>query len=229
MDRITSRKNELIQYLRAYDGEDFLCIGEKMLEEAVKAEAEITAIIWKEIPGDCVCEKQYVVPADLFDYVCPQKNSPGPLFTVKRRKSEGKPVRQALILENVQDPGNVGTVLRTANAFGIDCVYLLGECASLHNWKTVRASMGAVFYQEVVVNELPDLPIYGAALEQDSVDITHINLSDCAVAIGSEGRGLSRELLAKCEKKLVIPMSPYAESLNAAVAASIIAWEMKRG
>lgn len=229
MDRITSRKNEFIQYLRAYDGDDFLCIGDKMFEEAVKAGAEITSIVWKDIPGDCLCEKQCVVPSDLFDYVCPQKNSPGPLFTARIPVREEKPVRQALILENVQDPGNVGTVIRTANAFGIDCVYLLGECASLHNWKTIRASMGAVFYQKIIVNQLPDLPIYGAALDKKSVDITITNLSNCAVAIGSEGRGLSSELLARCEKKIVIPMSPNAESLNAAVAASIIAWEMKRG
>jgi len=229
LDKITSRKNEFIQSLRSYDGEDFLCVGAKMLEEAKKAGAEITSVLWKETPGECLCEKQYVAPSDLFDYACPQKNSPGPVFTAKIPEREHGPVKQALILENVQDPGNVGTVLRTANALGIDCVYLLGDCASLHNWKTIRASMGAVFYQKVIVNELPDLIIYGAALSDDAVDITDIDLSNCAVAIGSEGRGLSNELLSRCEKHVIIPMSPNAESLNAAVAASIIAWEMKRG
>lgn len=225
MDRITSRKNEYIQYLKNYSGEEMLCCGMKMLDEAVKAGAEITGIIWKEKAGEVDCNKQYIVPADLFDYVSTKKNSQGPLFTARPR-IEDKEIKTAIILENVQDPGNVGTVIRTANAMDIDCVYLVGECASLHNAKTVSASMGAVFYQKVLVDCLPDLPIYGASLSEKSVNITEIDLENCAIAIGSEGRGLSREMLDKCDKEIVIPMTERAESLNAAVAASICMWEV---
>lgn len=211
--------------LKNYSGDEMLCCGMKMLEEAVKSGAEITLVLWKETAGEIKCEKQYVVPADLFDYVSPKKNSPGPLFTAKPRILD-KEITSAIILENVQDPGNVGTVIRTANAMDIDCVYLVGDCASLHNTKTVSASMGAVFYQKVLVNTLPDLPIYGASLSEKSVNITDVELKNCAIAIGSEGRGLSDEMKQKCEKEIVIPMTERAESLNAAVAASICMWEV---
>ena len=230
MDNITSRKNEYIRYLKNYSGEDLLCCGMKMLEEAIKSGAEITGILWKGSAQTTVdCERQYTAPADLFDYACPLKNSPGPMFTARPDSAKfEREIRNAIILENVQDPGNVGTVIRTANALNIDCVYLVGDCASLHNIKTVSASMGAVFYQKVLVNQLPDLPIYGAALSHNSVNITNTKLCNCAVAIGSEGHGLSGEMLEKCDKEIIIPMSERAESLNAAVAASILMWEMAK-
>ena len=229
MEKITSRKNEYIKALRDYRGEDFLCCGEKMLEEAVKAGAEITSLLWKEAPGSFeVCSRQFYAPAELFDYAAPMKNSPGPVFTARIKPFPEIEEHSAIILENVQDPGNVGTVIRTANAFDIDCVYLLGDCAGLRSFKTVRASMGAVFYQRVKVGCLPSLPVYGAALAADSVDITKVSLKNCAVAIGSEGHGLSKKLLDSCAGKIIIPMSDKAESLNAAVAASICMWEMSR-
>ena len=97
--------------------------------------------------------------------------------------------------------------------------------------------MGAIFRQRVLrldVQELSallkahGLPLYGAALAADSVNITELNLKTAAVAIGSEGRGLSASLLERCDKKLIIPMRPDSESLNAAVAASVVMWEMAR-
>ena len=200
----------------------------KMLEEAEKAGASVTSILWKGEPGRFEgCSRQFVAPEDLFDYACPQKNSPGPVFTAIPSVKEGE-IRSAVVLENVQDPGNVGTVIRTANAFGIDAVYLVGECASVRNPKTVRASMGSIFFQRVIEGELPDLPIYAAVLAADSQSIRSADLSGCAVAIGSEGHGLSEELIARCAGKVIIPMTERAESLNAAVAASIFMWEMKK-
>lgn len=72
------------------------------------------------------------------------------------------------------------------------------------------------------------MPLYGTALRNDTVSLRDAELSRAAVAIGSEGRGLSAELLSKCEKTIKIPMSPRCESLNAAVAASVVLWEMYR-
>ena len=233
MEKITSRKNEIIQSLRCYSGEDLLCCGMKMLEEALQFGAEITSILWKEVEGPSICPREYVVPADLFDYVAPLKNSPGPLFTAKVKEREQESLHNAIVLENVQDPGNVGTVIRTANAFHIDAVVLVGSCASLSNPKTVRASMGACFRQTVIhsdLNNLPSvldsLPLYGAVLADDSVNITKVNIMNSAVAIGSEGKGLSEKLIELCSGKLIIPMNPDSESLNAAVAAAVFMWEM---
>jgi TrmH family RNA methyltransferase len=142
-----------------------------------------------------------------------------------------------IVLEHVQDPGNVGTVIRTANALGMDAVILVGNCASVFGAKTARAAMGALFRQcvlELTMDELSallkeqDLPLYGAALSARARDVRELDLSRCAVAIGSEGQGLSGDLLSVCAGEVIIPMEPGSESFNAGVAAAIMMWEMRR-
>ena len=169
MDRITSRKNSTIAHVRALavDGAyrrekgQYLCDGIKTLNEALAFGAEVCLVLWKEQAREVEglsCREQYILPAELFDYASTMKNSPGPLFAVaipQRQKDE--PLENAVILENVQDPGNVGTVIRTANAFGIGAVLLVGACADLYNPKTVRATMGAIFRQRVEQLELSEL------------------------------------------------------------------------
>ena len=248
MDRITSRKNAFIMQLRALasDAEArreqgaFVCDGLKLLGEAVENGAEILSVLWKEggALSEIDCPVQAVAPAELFDHASPMKNSPGPLFTVRIPvdPKDGK-IENAIILENVQDPGNVGTVLRTASAFSIGAVVLTGDCADLYSPKTVRATMGAVFRQRVLRldrSELPawleehGLPLYGAALSKDAQDLRGLDLTHAAVAVGSEGQGLSPELLALCRGEVIIPLDARSESLNAAVAASVLMWEMAR-
>jgi TrmH family RNA methyltransferase len=151
-------------------------------------------------------------------------NSPGPLFSVQiPSPPDLDSACRVLALEELQDPGNVGTVLRTADAFGVDLVVLLGGCADLYAPKTVRASMGAVFRQAAVRMDAEEfvswcrdrkLPLWGAALTETARDLR---------------AGLSRELLQACDGEIIIPMSGEAESLNAAVAAAIVMWEMQRG
>ena len=247
MERITSRKNAFITQLRALASDPgtrreqgaFVCDGIKLLHEAKENGAEILSVLWKEGEEGCSdCPVQYLAPPDLFDYVSPMKNSPGPLFTVRIPKQEdGERIENAIILENVQDPGNVGTVLRTAGAFSIGAVVLTGACADLYSPKTVRASMGAIFRQKVFrleLSELPawlearGLPLYGAALSEEAKDLRKTAVSHAAVAVGSEGQGLSEELLALCRDEIIIPMDARNESLNAAVAASVLMWEMSR-
>ena len=249
MDRITSRQNPIIRQLRALGRERsareeaglFVCDGEKLLREAISGGARIDTVLWAEtpaVPSPCGV-RQYTAPAELVAYVSALSHSPGPVFTVAM---EPKPLPERLsrviVLDTVQDPGNVGTVLRTANALGMDAVLLTGACADLYHPKTVRATMGAIFRLPVLelapekVRELlseQKLPLYGAALSPKAKDLRAISLSRAAVAIGSEGQGLSRAVLDLCDGELIIPMRPEAESLNAAVAASVIMWEMARG
>ena len=248
MDKITSRKNAYIVHLRALcaDGAyrrergEFVCDGLTLLGEASASGAEILSVLWKEggAEGEADCRTQYLAPAELFDYASPMKNSPGPLFTVGIPEEEsGGAVGNAIVLENVQDPGNVGTVLRTANAFSVGAVVLTGDCADLYSPKTVRATMGAIFRQRVLRLERGELPgwlescglrLYGAALSEKARDLRELDIAHAAVAVGSEGRGLSRELLELCEEEIIIPMDARSESLNAAVAASVLMWEMSR-
>ena len=249
MELITSRKNATIRRLRLLGSDaqarrregETLCDGMKTLEEALRFGARVGTVLWKKqaaelsLPAEI---EQYVLPEELFDYVSPMKNSPGPLFTVAIRGC-AKPgmLRNAIVLEDVQDPGNVGTVIRSANAFGIGAVILVGACADPYAPKTVRSTMGAIFRQPVLSMErqylgdfLRDqgLPLYGAALSPRAEDVRRVELKNAAVAVGSEGHGLSRELLSLCEKEIIIPMNPDSESLNAAVAASVLMWEASR-
>ena len=119
----------------------------------------------------------------------------------------------------------------------MDAVVLTGACADLYGPTTVRATMGALFRQPVLTcatDELMQLlranglKLYGAALTDTAQDLRRVPLTPAAVAIGSEGRGLSAELLAQCDGQIIIPMQPGAESLNAAVAAAVVMWEIAR-
>ena len=249
IETISSRRNRFILRLRnlAADGTsrrtagEYLCDGMKLLKEAVEKGAEIRSILWKEHPETVkglVCPVQYAAPAELFEYVSPMKNSPGPVFTVAMEQNRGaSELKSAIVLETLQDPGNVGTVLRTAKALGIDAVILTGDCADIYSPKAARASMGAIFCQRVIyvgLEELRELAksnglkLYAAALSDKAEDIRRLNLKGAMVCVGSEGQGLSRALIECCDGEVIIPMTPGSESLNAAVAAAIIMWEMAK-
>lgn len=241
MEIIRSRQNELIKHMIALGGDgktrqafgEYIGAGDKLLEEAISSGAEIGCVLTTEELPDLPCR---LVTPELLKAVSPLQNSSGPVFTVKMRPiPASEELRRVIVLENVQDPGNVGTVLRTADAFGMDAVVLCGACADPYNPKTVRASMGAIFRQPVVKTDvdglesvLGGLPLYGAALAEGARDIREIPKSRLAVAIGNEGQGLSEALLRKCAGKTIIPMRPCAESLNAGVAAAVAMWEMTR-
>ena len=251
MEQLTSRKSALVQHFRRLARDDsyrrengeYLCEGVTALLDALAANAEIRRVVWCEKKPDnhfpiSDAVQQFTAGKELFDYICPLQNAPGPVFTVAlAQQMLPETIRTAVVLENLQDPGNVGTVIRTANAFGIDVVLLSGACASPYNPKTVRATMGAIFRQPVAACSLAELKeilsenglhLLGAALTPSASDIRSSTLEYCAVAIGSEGSGLSREMLSLCDGEIVIPMQPESESLNAAVAASVCMWEMVR-
>ena len=243
-ERLTSRKNPLIAHLRrlgadrAYRHEsgEFLCDGEKLLNEALRWGAEITAVLWSGEPALSVdCPAQYTADKALLDYVSPLKSAASVLFSVRMKTWDDAEPGKTLVLETIQDPGNLGTILRTANALGIDTVVLTGACADVYNPKTIRAGMGAVFRQRWLeldraamkaYLDAHGLRLYGAALSERSADLRSVDLRSAAVAVGSEGQGLSAELLSMCAGELIIPMNAQCESLNAAVAAAIIMWEL---
>ncbi len=144
-----------------------------------------------------------------------------------------------LALEGVQDPGNVGTLLRSAAAFGFDAVFLSKGCASLFAPKTLRASMGALAHIAVFENiELPEMltqlashqvTTLAAAL-YDSVPLSEISQEQpdgVCVVIGSEGQGLTDATIAACSRAVRIPMSDAVESLNAGIAGSVLLWHFR--
>lgn len=252
---ITSRQNPLCVHLRklaksgAYRREtgEYLADGEKMWLEALRWSAPVTRVF--TTAGSTLGEELAIpqgvehiqVPPELMAYLSPMETPQGVLFTVKRQawpSPEGDRGGRWLALDGLQDPGNVGTIWRTADALGADGLLLLGHCADPFHPKTVRATMGACFrlpLWEVSLAELKDfaaargLTLCAAALGGECTALGSTSLENCAVIIGNEGHGISQEALDVCERRIMIPMRQRCESLNAAAAATIILWEMGRG
>ncbi len=145
---------------------------------------------------------------------------------------------RCMMLHHVQDPSNLGAILRTAEALGTDGLYLY-HCCDLYNPKTIRSSMGALF--RIAVRRLPDtecffercravgLPTCAAVVDRDAQLLGSFDFTGgAAVLIGNEGNGLPPEITAACSDRLTIPMSPDSNSLNAAMAAGLFLWEMRR-
>ena len=247
MEQITSRSNPLVGQIRKLNAARsarrdqglFVCDGPKLLEEALRAGAVLTAVVHD---GSRPCPapdgvREVRVPADLLKSLSTTETPQGVLFLCRQPDltlPEILPGRRFLVLDGVQDPGNVGTIWRTADAFGAQGLFLLPGCAEPFSPKTVRSTMGACFRLPVWEAELETLsallgraglPLYATALRHDTEDLRAVPLDRAAVVIGSEGRGVSPAVLAACEKTLKIPMRDRCESLNAAAAAAVVLWE----
>ncbi len=244
MTEITSRKNAIVRHLKKLgtDGEyrrqngEYLCDGDKLLREAVLSHAPITAVLTCTGVPDFLPDDIPVYSAErgIIETVSPLKNPQDIVFSCAIPVADSEPEEGfRIILEGIQDPGNVGTVLRTAGAFKASLVILTGGCADPYNPKAIRASMGAVFRQPHMtmgmdgIRQLKEqgVLLYAAALGENCMDVRDADLKNAAVAIGSEGRGLTDEMIRLCSQTVKIPMSDSCESLNAATAAAIIMWE----
>ena len=228
---------------------EMVCEGEKLLEEALASGVPVTTVLVCE-NVDCSptllqrAEAQgarlYQAEKSLFALTTDVQTPQGLVFSCKRPihpSNDLSKVRRAVLLDGLQDPGNLGTILRTADAFALDAVILCEGCTDPTAPKVIRATMGAIFRQPVYSMPLVDaierlrangLPVYAAALHTDSVEAGTVDLRQAAVIIGNEGRGVSATALESCDKTILIPMTGAAESLNASVAASILIWEMAR-
>ncbi len=255
MERITSRTNPLCTHFRklassrAYREEtgEFLCDSPKLLREAAIWGAFVSAVLFTpgaDVSGAPAGARLAEVTESVMRAVSPMETPQGVVFSC--RSTEHRPPERLMpdacgrqryvLLDGVQDPGNVGTILRAADAFGWT-VFLLPGCAGVDNPKTVRAAMGVHFRKAIYQASLEEavrlvraaeLPLYAAALAEETADLRTVDLTRCAVVIGSEGRGVSPAALALCDRTVKIPMSKTCESLNAAVAAAVVLWEGAR-
>ncbi|MBE6583967.1 MAG: RNA methyltransferase [Ruminococcaceae bacterium] len=186
------------------------------------------------------------VAKSIFDRLS-EENAPEGVISVIRydgqrhRELEGAEIdvgghERIMILEAVRDPQNVGAIMRAAAAFSVDRIIMSRDCADIYNPKTVRASMGALFSLRVdrvvsVRDAILSLGkkgrrVFAAALDEGAQRLGELNIQDGdCVVIGNEGHGLSAETISACALSVYIPMSDGVESLNAATAAAVIAWE----
>lgn len=245
-ERITARKNPLLQQVRRLlnsrkEREQsglFVADGTKLLEEAVRWWPDLETVILTD--GMQIQLPEHVrvvyVPEDVMASISPMESPQGALFLCRLpEKEEFKAVPGMLLLDGIQDPGNVGTILRTADALDIP-VALLEGCADPYSHKVVRSSMGAVFRRPVQRTTWEEaqracanagIPVAVTALSDRAEDIRNAALQTMAVVIGSEGRGVRPEILETAQNELIIPMNSRCESLNAAIAAAIVMWQMK--
>ena len=245
--RITSRKNPLLQQVKKLlssrkareEARLFAADGVKLLAEAVRWYPGLDTVILSDGVHADVPEsvRLFRVPEDVMASISPMESPQGALFLCRLpEKKAYAPTPGCLLLDGIQDPGNLGTILRTADALDIP-VTLLEGCADPYSPKTVRASMGAVFRTQPVKADWAEvkaacgvagIPVAVTALSQRAKDLRNADLRDMAVVIGSEGQGVRREILESADGELIIPMNPRCESLNAAVAAAIVMWQMKQ-
>ena len=249
MSVLTSRQNPLCAHLRKLAAQgryrretgEYLADGRKLWEEAVRWGAPIKRLVTTpevtvETPAGV---ERTVVSPQLMEYLSPMESPQGFLFTlsIPRQTPPRLEGERYLALDGLQDPGNMGTIWRAADALGADGLFLLNHCADPFGPKTVRAAMGASFRLpawEVTLEEMrgllaeKGLPLYAAALGENCQDVRRADLRRCAVVVGNEGHGISPEVLAGCDGAVIIPMRPRCESLNAAAAAAILLWEMGR-
>ena len=244
-ERITSRKNPLLQQVKKLlssgkarkEAGLFVSDGTKLLAEAVRYFPGLETVILSdgiqaEVPDHIRVVR---VPGDVMESISPMQSPQGALFLCRLPERKAfVPKPGMLLLDGIQDPGNLGTMLRTADALGVS-VALLEGCADPYSHKVVRSSMGAVFRTPVIQTTWQEvcaacrdakLPVAVTALSDRAKDIRSADVRNMAVVIGSEGQGVRKEILENADAELIIPMTAHCESLNAAVAASIVMWQM---
>ena len=250
MEHITSRQNALMTHIRKLNASrayrrasgEYLCDGVKLLEEALRWNAPLKTVVLSEgvdAPSLPSGVRAVRVPADVMRSISPMETPQGTLFTVRLPDTalpETLSGAHYLVLDGVQDPGNVGTILRTLDAAGFDGCILTPGCADPFAPKTMRATMGSLFrvpmtFVEdgaeaarwlrtngwaVIGAELRGQPFYQRGTRPDKL----------CVLIGNEGAGLTEEILAQCSFRYKLPMRGGAESLNAGIAAAVMMYDL---
>lgn len=231
MDSISNNDIKTIRSLREKKFRDSLGLftveGEKMVAEAIESGLEIVRIIRRDEVGDKVMER------------LSSCSSPSPVIAVVRmpEAASHRAGGLCLALDSVRDPGNMGTILRIADWFGLDCIYASPDSVELYNPKVVQASMGAIFRKNVIYCDIASvcrefnaagLEVFGTFLHGD--DIYKENLpGEGLIVLGNESNGIGAEVAAECSRRLTIPsFGGGAESLNVSVAAAITVSEFRR-
>jgi TrmH family RNA methyltransferase len=251
LKRIESKKNPRVKEwkkLHTKKGRDksgcFFIEGYHLIGEALKSDVEIIDLVIEEgteIPAQwhddriSFCEVTGGVMKDISDTETPQ----GVIAVCRKPKvSLPKNLRgQFLLIDGVQDPGNIGTMIRTADAAGLTAVILGKGCADPYNGKVLRATQGSLFHLPVEEGDLfewvkefkrQQVPVYGTALQGGKTYTDVFTNEYFALIVGNEGNGVDPALLKETDEKLYIPIHGHAESLNVSVAAGILLYGLRR-
>ena len=250
MIKITSSSNKTYKYFKSllqkksrYESGEFVVEGIKSVRDAVASGKEISAIIISDEFAeefDYGENEIYEIPAPLFEKLCDTKTPQGIAAVIKMYETAGfEPDMDGAYVycDGVSDPGNLGTIIRTADAAGFSGVILSDTCADIYSPKTVRASMGSFFNINLIAGKtVEDLMKYksmgfnllGGALTDKTLDYrAAVYKKPTIIIVGNEANGISDEVLKICTS-VKIPIYGRAESLNAAMAAGILMYEWAR-
>ncbi|MBE6599934.1 MAG: RNA methyltransferase [Ruminococcaceae bacterium] len=260
---ISSRQNrEVVEVIKLGDKKarrdtglfriDGIKLAKEALEKGVKIEkiflSESADIELPALPGSC---RLIRTTDEVFEKISEEKSPEGIICVAKHLDNLVKIVtinngdtvfsdgKRLFLAESVRDPGNLGTLIRSANALGCERMIISADCADLYNPKTLRAAMGAIFSIEIVAVESMSEAIsalrangrriFAAALDRDARRLGSFELLPTDVfVVGNEGHGLANTTVGECTESVYIPMKAGAESLNAAAAAAVILWEQAR-
>lgn len=260
MQELSSKENSIIKSCKALaesaaerrkQGLIFL-EGMRLCTEAVDAGVTVTALLvtaeawekWQDrlSPLGEHAESCAIITPQLSKHLAQTQSAQG-VYCVCSMPEVRRPsliMGSYLLLDRLQDPGNMGNIIRTAEAFGLGQLILSRDCADIWSPKVLRSTMGSCFRQSIAVSEdmtdtavqlrAEGVTVYGAALDDSAVTPRQLRRGSggIAIVIGNEGAGISPQLLAACDSTLYIPMTNRIESLNAATAAAILLWELSK-
>ena len=261
MKRITSKDNPTVKHIvrlmksSAYrkENESYVIEGLRLCTDALESGADIQTVLFSEQSAKKnhelirqfveVCESTFIFSDKLFSQISDTRTPQGIMCVCRKTEKEFHFEQNGVYLglEHIQDPSNMGTILRTAEALGIKGVILTENCCDIFSPKVLRGTMGAIFRlpvyeckhmaEEVRRMNRQQITTIATALHSNSLSITEITdeqKKSCAVIIGNEGNGLEQETIDECQIKAVIPMKGKAESFNASTATAIVLWELCR-
>ncbi len=223
----------------------FVLEGEKLFQEALRSGVEVERVFvtgkfreaHPDLEQDFVRMAAFEIAGGAAERLA-QSKTPQGLYAVCKKLDKPENLDKIdcngryIGLWDLQDPGNVGTILRGADAMGLSGVVVSENCCDLYNLKTIRAAMGSLFRIPVLrVNmerflKESGLRSYAAVVDSDAPPVGTADFKGVVVVIGNEGNGLTKAQAAACSGRITIPMRGNAESLNAAMAATILMWEM---
>lgn len=258
MQQITSKDNQLIKHIiklreKKYRKEynEYIIEGVKIVKEAIEENAKIKYIVvanemekselMRKYLSDDLKEKEYIqVPNDIFKLISEVEKPQGILAIIeKSEESEEIDYNQDIILalDDIQDPGNLGTIIRTADSVGLNQILVSKGTADAYNSKVIRSTMGAIFRVKIIECEDLRNSLLNLKKQNFSILVTDlgckksiydIKLQRKVIVIGNEANGVSKEIKDLAETKVIIPMFGKTESLNASVATGVILYEYVR-
>lgn len=209
----------------------FLVEGEHLVIEAIKNNLVKYLIVRDDYDFDY--KNKIVVTDKVLKYIS-NLNTPSGIMAVCNKPDSKELGSRIIVLDNIQDPGNLGTIIRSSVAFNFDTIVVSDDSVDVYNSKVIRATQGMLFNANIIVTDLnvfltnikDEYKIIGTDVNEGSKVKNFKNTEKFAIIVGNEGQGMSSNAKKLCNDFVYIPMSSYCESLNVGVAASIIMYEL---